>query len=257
MHPVLLSLIVSVGINAAFFAYAALRKTDVVTDLSYSLSFASVALLVAFLRGARDIYRLLAVAMVILWALRLGSYLLGRILAIKVDHRFDGMREKPLKFARFWILQAITVVIVLVPVSVALGGAGSAALPGLSVAGMLIWALGLAIESLADAQKSAFKKAGKPGFIRSGLWSWSRHPNYFGETLVWSGLYIYCRPMLGSASIPSLVSPFGITALLLFVSGIPLLEKAADRKFGGQEDYEAYKRATSVFVPLPPRGTRS
>jgi steroid 5-alpha reductase family enzyme len=257
VHPVLLSLIVSVGINAAFFAYAALRKTDVVTDLSYSLSFASVALILAALRDARDLYRLLTAAMVILWALRLGSYLLGRILSIKVDHRFDDMRDQPLKFARFWILQAVTVVIVLVPVSVVLGGPGSPSLPALSIAGLILWALGLAIESLADAQKSAFKKKGTPGFIRSGVWAWSRHPNYFGESLVWIGVYLYCLPMLGSASLPSLVSPVGITALLLFVSGIPLLEKAADKKFGGQEDYEAYKRATSVFVPLPPRGIRS
>jgi steroid 5-alpha reductase family enzyme len=254
---VLLSLIVSVGINAVFFAYAALRRTDVVTDLSYSLSFASVALLLAALQGATDLFRLLAAVMVILWALRLGSYLLGRILSIKVDHRFDGMRDKPLKFASFWILQALTVVIVLAPVSVVLGGAGSATLPGLSVAGLVLWAIGMAIESLADAQKSAFKKAGTPGFIRSGLWAWSRHPNYFGETLVWAGMYLYCLPMLGSAAIPSLASPLGITALLLFVSGIPLLEKAADKKFGGQAAYEAYKSSTSIFVPLPPKGTES
>ena len=108
MDPFILSIVISVGINALFFAYAAVRKTDVVTDLSYSLSFAAVAIaLIAFNWDSGPI-ALIPAGLAILWAARLGSYLFGRLMAIKVDHRFDDMRDKPLKFARFWILQAVT-----------------------------------------------------------------------------------------------------------------------------------------------------
>ena len=256
MHPVLLSLAVSLAVNAAFFAYAAARRTDVVTDLSYSLSFALVAIALLFLEGAFDPYRVAAAAMVTIWAARLGSYLLRRILATRVDHRFDGMRDKPLKFARFWTLQAITVAVVLIPASVAIGSDAPAPALTSGIAGFSLWLAGLTIEALADAQKSAFKRAGSEGFIRSGLWSWSRHPNYFGEALLWTGIYLYCLPLLGAWSIPALASPVGICALLLFVSGVPLLEKAADARYGSRPDYLEYKRATSVFIPLPPRKTR-
>ncbi len=259
-HPVLLSLLISVIVNAAFFAYAAIRRTDVVTDLSYSLSFALVTLATALLRSAGNFYALLLSGMIVVWALRLGSYLFTRIIRVKVDHRFDGMRDDPLKFARFWILQAVTVTVVLTPVSIALASELSAAAdnaPGaLSWLGFFLWGCGLLIEALADAQKSSHKRKGIQGFIRTGLWAWSRHPNYFGEALAWTGVYVYCLPSLGSASIPALISPLGISALLLFVSGVPLLEKAADAKYADQEEYEDYKRSTSIFVPLPPRKPR-
>ncbi|HPE36244.1 MAG TPA: DUF1295 domain-containing protein [Spirochaetales bacterium] len=251
MHPVLLAFVISVAVNAAFFVYAAIRKTDVVTDLSYSLSFALVALALAALNGATDPYRLALTAMVVVWAIRLGSYLFTRIIKVKVDHRFDAMRDKPLKFARFWILQAVTVGIVLVPAAVAMSAPG--AFSALAAVGLCVWAAGLIIETVADQQKKAFRQRGDAGFIATGLWSWSRHPNYFGESLAWIGVYLFCLPNLGAWTIPALVSPVGITALLLFVSGIPLLEKASDKKFGHLPEYADYKRRTSVFILLPPR----
>lgn len=256
MQPILVSLVLSLAINALFFAYAAARKTDVVTDLSYSLSFAAVAAALVVVYGAWDPYRLVASCMVMLWAARLGAYLLGRILAMKVDHRFDGMRDKPLKFARFWTLQALTVAIVMIPVSIAVASQVIAKWTAMGIAGLALWAAGLAIETVADAQKSRFKRSGGTGFIRNGLWSWSRHPNYFGEATLWLGVYLYCLPLLGAWSLPALVSPVGIACLLLFVSGVPLLEKAADARYGGQPEYERYKRTVSVFIPLPPRSGR-
>ncbi|TFG85200.1 MAG: DUF1295 domain-containing protein [Spirochaetales bacterium] len=254
MHPVLLSLLISLGINAAFFVFAALRKTDVVTDLSYSLSFAAVVLMLVLIKGVSDTYRLMAAAMVIIWAARLGSYLLGRILVSRKDHRFDGIRDKPLKFAGFWILQAITVAIVLVPVSITVSNDNvSRSFSIVSIAGAAIWLIGMLLETTADAQKSTFKRSEQSGFMKSGLWSWSRHPNYFGEMLLWAGVYIYCLPELGADSVSALVGPVWITTMLLFVSGIPLLEKAADGKYGGQTDYEEYKRKVSIFLPWPPK----
>ena len=105
MSAILLSLVVALVVNGAFFAVAATRRTDVVTDLSYSLTFALLAVVLPF-TGAREPSQLLASLLVLLWAVRLGAYLFRRILRIKVDHRFDDMRDKPLRFARFWLLQA-------------------------------------------------------------------------------------------------------------------------------------------------------
>jgi steroid 5-alpha reductase family enzyme len=135
VSSILVSFAISLAVNAAFFAVAASRKTDVVTDLSYSLSFAALAIGLPLLDGAHTTAQLLASGFVLVWAVRLGAYLFGRILRVKVDHRFDGMRERPLRFARFWILQAITVAIVMLPVSYLLNRKHAPALGAWAIAG--------------------------------------------------------------------------------------------------------------------------
>ena len=251
---ILVSLVVVLAVNAAFFAIAATRRTDVVTDLSYSLSFAVLAIVLPFL-GAHEPIQLAASLLVLVWAARLGVYLFRRILRIKVDHRFDGMRDNPLRFARFWLLQAISVAVIMLPVSYLLGRDTAPGFGLWALAGATIWAVGLVIESLADAQKSAFKARdeNRGRFISSGLWRYSRHPNYFGEMLVWWGLFVYSVPFLDGAAFAVVIGPLFITLLLLFVSGIPLLERSADEKHGDDPAYREYKRATSILVPLPPR----
>ena len=241
--------------NAGFFAIAAIRKTDVVTDLSYSLSFAVLALVLPF-SGAGEPAQLVASVLVLLWAARLGVYLFRRILRIKVDHRFDEMRDKPLRFARFWLLQAITVAVVMLPVSYLLGRGDAPGFGPWLIAGGSIWLVGLTIEAVADAQKSAFKAKQPEGerFVTTGLWRYSRHPNYFGEMLVWWGLFVFSVPFLQGAAFAVVLGPVFITLLLLFVSGIPLLERSADAKYGEDPAYREYKRRTSVLVPLPRRG---
>jgi steroid 5-alpha reductase family enzyme len=251
---ILVSFVVALAVNAAFFAIAATRRTDVVTDLSYSLSFAVLAIVLPFL-GAHEPIQLAASLLVLVWAARLGVYLFRRILRIKVDHRFDGMRDNPLRFARFWLLQAVSVAVIMLPVSYLLGRDTAPGFGLWALAGATIWAVGLVIESLADAQKSAFKARdeNRGRFISSGLWRYSRHPNYFGEMLVWWGLFVYSVPFLGGAAFAVVIGPLFITLLLLFVSGIPLLERTADEKYGDDPAYREYKRATSILVPLPPR----
>jgi steroid 5-alpha reductase family enzyme len=252
---VLLSFVIALLINGAFFAVAAARRTDVVTDLSYSLTFALLAIVLLF-TGAREPVQLVASLLVVVWAVRLGGYLFRRILRMKVDHRFDGIREEPLRFARFWLLQAITVAVVMLPVSYLLDRAHPSAFGAWAVVGGAVWLVGLLIEAVADAQKSAFKtKAENRGrFIASGLWRYSRHPNYFGEMLVWWGLFVYAAPVLHGAAYAVVAGPVFITLLLLFVSGIPPLERSADESYGDDPAYREYKRRTSILVPLPPRG---
>lgn len=250
-----ISFVLALAVNAAFFAIAAIRKTDVVTDLSYSLSFALLAVVLPF-TGGRHAVQLVASVLVLVWAARLGAYLFRRILRMKVDHRFDGMRESPLRFARFWLLQAISVAVIMLPVTYLLGRSSAPGFGALALAGTAIWAAGLLIEAVADAQKSAFKGASenRDRFIASGLWRYSRHPNYFGEMLVWWGLFIYSLPFLHGWAYAVVLGPVFITVLLLFVSGIPLLERSAEARFGDDPAYREYKRRTSILVPLPPRG---
>src|SRR5580765_4442689 len=254
MTAIILSLVIALALNGAFFAVAAARRTDVVTDLSYSLTFALLAVVLP-LTGAREPSQLIASLLVLLWAIRLGGYLFRRILRMKVDHRFDAMRDKPLRFARFWLLQAVAVAVIMLPVSYLLDRSSAPGFGGWAVAGAVVWLIGLLIEAAADAQKSAFRAedANRGRFIATGLWRYSRHPNYFGEILVWWGLFLYAVPFLDGAAFAVVVGPVFITLLLLFVSGIPPLERSADRKYGDDPAYREYKRGTSILVPLPPR----
>jgi steroid 5-alpha reductase family enzyme len=254
MTAIVLSFILALAVNGAFFAVAAARRTDVVTDLSYSLTFALLAVVLPF-TGAGSPVQLVASLLVVVWAVRLGGYLFRRILRMKVDHRFDGIRDEPLRFARFWLLQAITVAVVMLPVSFLLDQEHAPDIQGWSVAGAAIWLAGLLVETVADVQKAAFRARdeNRGRFVADGLWRYSRHPNYFGEMLVWWGLFVYVVPVLHGASFAVVIGPVFITLLLLFVSGIPPLERSADEKYGADPAYRDYKRRTSILVPFPPR----
>ena len=255
MDPFLIACISSIGVNGIFFAYAAVKKTDIVTDLSYSLSFALVSCVLILTNSASPFVAIVPAALTILWSLRLGSYLFGRIIQTKVDHRFDGMRDQPLKFAKFWILQAIAVIIILSPVVVSVASPVTPRTFGFFEAlGLFLWVTGFLIETISDMQKSRFKNSKATGFMSTGIWKYSRHPNYFGEALLWWALFIYVIPVLSGWLFLSIMGPVGITLLLLFVSGIPMLEKSADAKHGNDPLYREYKRRTSIFVPMPPKG---
>ncbi len=120
-----------------------------------------------------------------------------------------------------------------------------------ALVGFLIWAFGFAIEAIADAQKSHFRAdpVNRGKFIQSGLWARSRHPNYFGEIVLWIGVAIIAVPVLQGWQWATLISPIFVALLLNLISGVPMLEKRADEKWGGQEDYEAYKARTPALIP--------
>jgi steroid 5-alpha reductase family enzyme len=124
-------------------------------------------------------------------------------------------------------------------------------LGGFALAGFLVWAFGFGFEVVADAQKSRFRAdpQNKGKFIDSGLWSRSRHPNYFGEIVLWIGVAIIALPVLRGWQWLTLISPIFVTVLLTRISGVNMLEKRADEKWGDQEDYERYKETTPVLIP--------
>jgi steroid 5-alpha reductase family enzyme len=121
--------------------------------------------------------------------------------------------------------------------------------------GLLIWLLGFAFEVVADSQKNRFRanpeNTGK--FIQTGLWAWSRHPNYFGEIVLWIGVAVIALPIMQGWQWVTLISPVFVTLLLTRISGVPMLEKRAEEKWGGQADYEAYRARTPVLIPRPPK----
>jgi len=242
-------LVIAFIINIVFFIYAFLRKTDVVTDLSYSLSFLFAAIYLYVVHAEKNILQTVLAGVVILWALRLGSYLLSRILATKVDHRFDDKRDSLVRFGTFWLLQATAVWVILLPFIFAMGQSGMTINYPFLFVGCFLSLFGLLYETIADYQKNTFKKKYPKKLITSGLWAYSRHPNYFGEILVWWGMYVMVVPYLHGLFHLVVLGPMFITLLLLFVSGVNLLEKSWKEKYGNEAYYQAYVRQTSIFIP--------
>jgi steroid 5-alpha reductase family enzyme len=224
-------------------------------DLTGSFTYISVTIVAVLLGPVVDGRSILLMALVLVWAIRLGSYLFTRILKAGKDERFDEIKRSFTRFFMTWTLQGLWVTLTVAAALAAITTTTRKDLGVVEIIGALVWIAGFTIEVTADLQKSRFRKhpENKGRFIRSGLWSWSRHPNYFGEIVLWVGVAIVAVPVLTGWQYVTLVSPVFVAVLLVFVSGIPMLEKKADERWGGQADYEAYKRSTSVLVPLPPR----
>ncbi len=250
--PLIQLLGISLLIQLLFFAFAALKKTDVVTDLSYGLTFIILAVYAYVYHSSHQLYQLLAVILVALWGLRLAGYLFARILIIKKDYRFDGVREHFWQFAKFWLLQALSVWVILLPILALLVWGPENPTTLMMPLGLLIWAVGLGIETTADIQKFMFKLRPENGgrWTDIGLWKKARHPNYFGEMTVWWGLFLYSAGALSGWQWLTVIGPVFITGLLLFVTGVPPLEKSYQKRFGKNKDYQAYKRSTRLLVPV-------
>lgn len=246
------ALLISICFNVILFIPAYLLKTDKLTDISYSLTFIIVATYLFVLNsGFNTVVSTILYLMICFWALRLGGYLFYRIHKIGRDRRFDNIRPHFVKFLKFWLLQGITVFIVLVP-SILLLEKGNLFFENFSIIGMGLFLFGLLYEAFADGQKFKFilNPNNKNTFIHNGLWKYSRHPNYFGEICVWFGVYLYCVCYLPLLEVGiSIVSPIFIFLLLRYVSGVSLLEKAADLKFGQNPDYISYKNNTPRLLP--------
>lgn len=247
-----LTLAICLGVQAVFFAGAAALKTDKVTDLSYSLTFIIAAITLLIESGATtNASALVLTAMVVAWGARLAIYLFTRIMHMQRDARFDGIREHFWPFFKFWFFQGLAVWAIMLPVTVWFRAPGAwSALHGV---GFVIWAAGLAIEGVADQQKFRHKKSPGARWTSIGLWRFSRHPNYFGELLCWWGVFIFVAGDLSGSSIfVALAGPLAISVVILFLTGVPQLEASADKKWGNDPAYQAYKRSTSLLVLWPP-----
>ncbi|MGZ6005189.1 MAG: DUF1295 domain-containing protein [Candidatus Saccharimonadales bacterium] len=246
------ALALSVGFNVLLFVPAFIYKTDKLTDLSYALSFVFLALVGYFSSHKQPLDYLLLI-IILLWALRLGGFLFIRIQKMKRDKRFDDKRDDFKKFLSFWLLQGVTVTIVMTSALLAFNVSVDKSVGGLAISGAVIFLIGLLLEATADTQKYRFNQTNKSGtWIDEGVWRVSRHPNYLGEMLVWLGVYLVAfTPQTLAGRLASLISPAFIIILLLFVSGIPLLEKSADKKWGTNKNYQDYKKSVPSLIPTP------
>jgi steroid 5-alpha reductase family enzyme len=248
------------AVGAAFviqwlvFIPSYLLRNESFYDLTGSITYISVTVGALLLSPEVDGRSILLLALVVIWAARLGTFLFRRIRKAGKDARFDELKTSFSRFLLTWTVQGLWVSLTLAAALAAITTTTRVGLDVFALIGFLVWALGFAFEAVADAQKSRFRAdpANKGKFIRTGLWAWSRHPNYFGEIVLWIGVAIIALPVLQGWQWVTLISPVFVTLLITRVSGVPLLEKRADEKWGGQEDYEAYKERTPVLIPWPP-----
>jgi steroid 5-alpha reductase family enzyme len=233
------------------FVPAYLRRTEKFFDLTGSLTYISVTALAALLNPQRDGRSLLLVALVVIWAGRLGLFLYRRVHKAGKDGRFDEIKQSFPRFLMTWTLQGLWVTFTAAAAWAAITSSQERPLGWVALVGFLVWLFGFAFEVIADNQKSRFRAdpANKGKFIQTGLWAKSRHPNYFGEIVLWIGVAIIALPALQGWQYVALISPVFVTLLLTRVSGVPMLEKRADEKWGGQPEYEAYKQKTPVLIP--------
>ena len=243
------------GLNWLVYVPSALARTEHYYDLTGGLTYLSVTGLAVVLSQPLDLRSTLVVGMVSIWAIRLAVFLFVRVKRVGKDIRFDSVKTKPSTFLVWWTLQALWVLTTMAAALAIVTGGERISMSWLGWIGFVVWLFGFAVEVVADAQKSSFKNdpVNQGQFIRTGLWAWSRHPNYFGEIVLWTGVAVMAIPVLTGWQYATLISPVFVSFLLMKMSGVPLLERKADERWGGQEEYEAYKAATPVLIPRPPR----
>ena len=232
------------------FYFSTERFYDLTGSITYMIVIVTALYHKSEFIGSRsDIRSLLIAGFVIIWALRLGSFLFLRVLKDKEDRRFSEWKKNFHQFLRVWTLQGLWVFLTSVAAATAITSRKIIEPDLFLYIGSFLWVFGFLFESIADYQKRKFRSENKNKFIQSGLWSVSRHPNYFGEIVLWFGIALIAFPTLVGPQYVSLISPLFVYLLLTRVSGVHILEKHADDTWGKKKDYKAYKEKTPVLFP--------
>ena len=230
-------------------------ETEHYFDLTGSLTYVSVTLLAILFTVDISLRDILLALFVWIWAFRLGSFLFIRVKKAGSDGRFDLMKKDFWWFLMTWTIQGLWVFLTLAMALAAISSDSKMAIDIFAIVGTLIWIIGFSIEVIADQQKTNFKDdpANKDNFITVGLWSWSRHPNYFGEMVLWIGIAVIAFPVLIGWQLVALISPIFVIFLLTKISGITMLESRGYKKWKDDPAYIDYLEKTSVLVPFPPK----
>ena len=249
-----LCLLSALVIQWVAFVPAYLKGTERFYDLIGSLTYLTVTAAAIALGPPADERSLLLAALVTVWAARLGAFLFKRIQAHGSDRRFDEVKTSFVRFFVAWTLQGVWVCFTMGAALAVITSERTVPIGAFFWVGLALWTAGFGIEVVADLQKTVFRSRpeNEGSFIHTGLWAWSRHPNYFGEIVLWTGIAVVALPVLQGWQYVTLLSPVFVTLLLTHGSGIPLLEEQADAKWGGDPEYEAYKASTPVLVPRRP-----
>ena len=249
------SAILCFGIQMTAWVPASLLQTERFYDLTGGLTYIILAIATLML-GAKDeepsTRELIVTVLVVIWAIRLASFLFLRIHHAGKDGRFDDLKTSPVRFLVPWSLQGLWVFVTMNVVIVINSQSGLS--PELTVwdaLGAILWTAGFCIEVVADRQKSAFNanSANEGKWIDEGLWSLSRHPNYLGEIMLWSGIALFGVPCFSGMEGLAWVSPIFVYILLTKVSGVPILDRRALEKWGEDAAYLQYRESTPQILP--------
>ena len=247
--------LVALAINGLGFLHSVAQRTERYFDLLGSITYISMTLVALATAPELDTRRVVVGAMVLAWAGRLGRFLFDRIRRDGHDRRFEKLLKSPIRLAATWALQALWAFLTASCALVVITAEGSRSFGVLAALGFGLWVVGLGFEVVADTQKSVFKQdpANEGRFISTGLWSWSRHPNYFGEIVLWIGVAVFALPDLTGWRIVATASPVFVFVLLNYVSGVPLLERRGQAAWGDEPEYQEYLARTPSLIPRPPR----
>ena len=250
---------VAFAVNWVVWLPSTLARTERFYDLTGTLTYLAVVVLAVALTPGWATRSLVLAALVGVWTLRLGTFLFARVRADGGDGRFDSIKTRPVAFLSTWTLQGLWVSVTAAAALAAITAPGDGALGVWGVLGILAWVKGFTVEVVADHQKRVFRRdpANEGRFITTGLWAWSRHPNYYGEIVLWVGVALVAVPALEGWRWVTLVSPVFVWLLLTRVSGIPLLERRAQARWGEDPDWQDYQARTPALWPRPPRRTTS
>jgi len=261
MYPLLVTL---AAVASVIFCYVSLLfvlslivKRNDIADVGWGMGIVLVGWTSFLLGAVQGVHLMLMLVLVSIWGVRLSARILLRNLGKEEDARYRAWRESwewfyVRSYLQVYLLQGLLMIVVGYPlVHVAAFGA-SGALGMFALVGLLVWCIGFYFEVVGDYELDSFIKKKKRGetdeeILRSGLWRYSRHPNYFGEVTMWWGVWLIA--LASPYGLAAAIGPLMITFLILKVSGVPMLEK----QFDGNPAFEEYKKRTSVFIPLPPR----
>ncbi len=240
------------GVNWLVFVPSFLGQTERYFDATGSLTYLGLLALALVATDGRDARSWMLAAMVAAWAVRLGSFLFRRIREDGSDGRFDSIKPSFVRFLMAWTLQGLWVFLTLSCALAAMTSAEKVPLGGWALLGGFLWVTGFVLEVVADNQKRAFRSdpANRDRFITSGLWAWSRHPNYVGEITLWVGVAMVAFPALSGGQYLTLISPVFVFVLLTRISGIAMVERRGLRKWGDDPEYRAYLERTPALFPL-------
>ena len=249
--PLLTAAALDFGIQWALWAVASIFQTEKFYDLAGSSTFIFLTLQTLRWQRKVNLRQIVQSGCVTVWGLRLGLFLFHRILQDGKDSRFDKVRGNPRMFWIYWTLQGVWIFLTLLPTLILNTSTKDEELTWKDYLGWLFWLIGFTLEAVADRQKSQFRAnpANKGKWISSGFWSLCRHPNYLGEILMWSSLFLPASSVMSGHQYWSVISPMFLAYLLTRVSGIPILERQGLKRWGHLAAYQEYRRNTAVLIP--------
>jgi len=244
---------VSLVINwTVYIVHALPNNSEKFFDATGSLTYLSLMVSSVSVAGEHGVRQTVAPILVCIWCVRLGSYLFARISKDHKDSRFDDLKVHWLRFLGVWTIQSVWCFFVASPALVVVTfDACNTTFGILDIVGWSLWLLGFLFEVIADRQKDSFRSdvANKGKFITVGLWAYSRHPNYFGEIIMWIGISLSGSSCFAGAQWLAWLSPLTTILLLTKVSGVPMLEKKGKEKWGELSDYQWYMKHTPCIIP--------